>query len=164
MRLTGDRRFVAPRTAVFEAIHDPAVLLACIPGCEAVEQTAPDEYRARIVIRLPGIAGSWNLQVRVADSVPPARCRLEGRIEGGPGAVAGQARLELEDELDGGSRLDYLAEARIEGPLAFLDSALVERLARTILDQGLARLDQEVGRRTDDDSTRTHGDEVGVAT
>jgi carbon monoxide dehydrogenase subunit G len=163
MRLTGDRRFLAPRAMVFVAIHDPAVLLACIPGCEAVEQVAPEEYRARIVIRLPGIAGAWALNVRVADAVPPARCRLEGRIEGTSGTVAGEARLELEDEPDGGSRLDYVAAARIEGPLAWLDTALIERLARTILDQGLARLDQEVGRRADGDAGAT-SNEVGVAT
>jgi len=178
MRIRGDRPLMAPRTAVFEAIHDPAVLLTCIPGCEAVEQTAPAEYQARIVIRLPGIAGVWALKVRVAEAVPPTRCRLEGRIEGSPGTVTGQATLELANEPAGGTRLDYLADARIEGPLAWLDSALVERLARTILEQGLARLDQEVGRRiaSDDgaaggddpsrvgDGVRADGSDVGVAT
>jgi len=171
VRIHGERGLIAPRAAVFEAIQDPAVLLACIPGCEAVERTATGEYRGRIVIRLPGIAGAWALSVRVAEAVPPARCRLDGRIEGASGSVAGHATLELEDEPAGGSRLSYVAQARIEGPLAWLDSALVERLARTILEQGLARLDQEVGRRevsddprTDTDDSLADSNEVGVAT
>ena len=163
MRIRGDRRMVAPRAEVFGAIHDPAVLLACIPGCEAVEQAAPAEYRARIVIRLPGIAGAWKLTVRVADAVPPSWCRLDGQIEGASGTVAGTAVIELADEPDGGSRLGYLADARIEGPLAWLDSALVERLAGTVLEQGLARLDQEAGRRAWSERA-ADGRDVGVAT
>jgi hypothetical protein len=149
---------------VFEAIHDPAVLLACIPGCETIEQVATAEYRARIAIRLPGIAGAWMLNVHVADAVAPAWCRLEGRLEGGPGTVSGRATIDLSDVSAGGSRLVYDADARIDGPLAWLDSALVERLARTILDQGLARLDQEIGRRAGSGAEEPGVAEAGVAT
>jgi uncharacterized protein len=164
MRIHGDRALIAPRSLVFEAIHDPAVLLACIPGCEAVEQIGPDEYRARVVIRLPGIAGAWDLDVRVAEAVPPVSCQLEGRLAGSPGTVTGSATINLDDVPTGGSRLRYLADARIEGPIAWLDSALVERLARTILDQGLARLDQEVGRRAVSDDREAGVTNAGVAT
>ncbi len=146
MRVAGHRTLAAPRDEVFEAIHDPTMLLACIPGCEAVERVSPTGYRAQFALRLPSIAGSYELSVRVVDAIPPASCRLDGRVVGRPGAVTGQATLELTD-VDGGSLLDYTVDARIDGPLAWLDSTLVERLARGILEQGLARLDHDLARR-----------------
>ncbi len=145
MRIAGRRALAAPRQAVFEAIHDPTVLLACIPGCEAVERVSPGEYRARLALRLAAIAGTYELSVRVVEAISPASCRLDGRVRGRPGAVSGQATLELTD-VDGGSLLDYTVDARIDGPLAWLDSSLVERLAGAILEQGLARLDEDLAR------------------
>ncbi len=146
MRVTGHRTLAAPRDDVFEAIHDPTVLLACIPGCESVERVSPAEYRAQFAIRLPSIAGSYELSVRVVDEIRPASCRLDGRVGGRPGAVTGQATLELTD-VEGGSQLGYTVDARIDGPLAWIDSSLVERLAHGILEQGLARLDHDLARR-----------------
>ncbi len=166
MRIAGHRDLAASRPVVFEAIQDPTVLLACIPGCEAVERDSPTDYRARIAIRLPGIAGSYELVVRVADAQPPATCRLEGHVQGRPGTIAGLATLELIETVGSGTRLVYVADARIEGPLAWLDTGLIERLARTILDQGLARLDQQLGRRTDAPGTMADDvetDGMGVA-
>lgn len=146
MRIAGSRVLGAPRAAVFEAIHDPEVLLACIPGCQSVERTSRDDYQARLAITLPAVGGSYRLSVRVVDASPPVSCRLEAQLDGRPGTIAGQATLGLR-EADAGSRLDYRADARLEGPLAWLDSSLVERLARTVIEQGLDRLDRGLTSR-----------------
>ncbi len=204
MRIAGSRLIAAPRDAVFDAIHDPSVLLACIPGCEQAERCSPTEYRARLALRLAAIGGTYELSVRVEDAIRPASCRLEGRLDGRPGTITGQATLELTDAgtapdvvpraaattdatteartdatsdaasaatpdaVPGahpasaaaaasglGCRLDYVADARIDGPLAWLDSSLVERLARGVLEQGLDRLAEDLARRA------VH-DELGV--
>ena len=39
MDMTGERRIAAPRQKVWDALNDPAVLKACIPGCESLEKT-----------------------------------------------------------------------------------------------------------------------------
>jgi uncharacterized protein len=160
VRFTGGRTFSAPRAAVFDAIHDPTVLLACIPGCAAAERVSPTEYRARLALQVAAIGGSYELRVRVVDADRPAACRLEGRLDGRSGTITGRATIALA-ELDGegdvavtagrgddaGCRLAYVADARIEGPLAWLDTGLVERLAQRVLAQGLDRLADDLARR-----------------
>ena len=65
----GTHHMTAPRAAVFDAIRDPRVLLAVIPGCQAVEEVAPDEYEGRITLRLPGAVG------QLPHARPPRRRR-----------------------------------------------------------------------------------------
>jgi carbon monoxide dehydrogenase subunit G len=131
---------------VFEAIRDPRVLMAVIPGCESVEQTGPDEYLGRITLRLPGAVGSYRTTVRLVDVVAPERAGLDGRVEGSMGAITGHADFTLADagdagEARGGTALDYAGSGTIDGPLARLDSRFAERLAESLIAQGLRALD-----------------------
>jgi hypothetical protein len=146
VNLHGTHRFAAPRERVFDAIRDPRVLMAVIPGCEGVEQTAPDEYIGRISLRLPGAVGSYRTTVRMVDVVAPERVGLDGRVEGAMGAITGRADLTLTDagaNPDGtaGTDMDYRGSGTIDGPLARLDSRFAERLAESLIAQGLRALD-----------------------
>ena len=127
---------------MFAAICDPGTLLEVIPGCEEIHQVSADEYRGRIAIRLPGIVGTYETLVRLVQADPPAHAALEGRVEGRVGTIAGRAAFRLAD--DGGKTMvEYEGTGVVSGPLARLDSRFIEGLARSLIDEGLARL----GRR-----------------
>ena len=143
MRIAGAFRFDARRDEVFRAICDPATLMAVIPGCEAIEQIAPDEYRGRITMRLPGFAGSYRTSVRLVDAVPPDRAGLEGSVDGALGSIRGRADFSLAGE-PYATLLDYAGQAVVQGPLARLDSRFVERLAESLVNQGLQALDRRL--------------------
>ena len=95
VNIHGSHRFEAPREAVFAAIRDPRVLMAVIPGCEAVEEVAPDQYDGRITLRLPGAVGSYRTHVALVDVVEPERAGLDGRVEGSMGTITGRADFVL---------------------------------------------------------------------
>jgi carbon monoxide dehydrogenase subunit G len=143
MNLHGAHRFGATRDRVFAAICDPGTLLAVIPGAESVVQVAPDEYEGRIHLRLPGAVGSYRTHVRLEGVVPPERCDLGGRVEGSMGAITGRASFALADAAPG-TDMTWEGAGRIDGPLARLDGAIVERFAQTLIDQGLAALDRRL--------------------
>ncbi len=140
MNIAGTYRFTAPREAVFAAVCDPAVLLAVIPGCEAVERVGPDEYEGRITLRLPGAVGTYRTHVRLVDAQPPERSGLDGRVEGAMGSVRGRADFILQDT-EPGTAMEYRGSASIDGPLARLDSRFAERLAQSLISQGLRALE-----------------------
>ena len=140
MNVHGSHRFEAPRPAVFAAIRDPRVLLAVIPGCEAVAEVRPDEYEGRIRLRLPGAVGTYTTHVRLVDAVAPERSGLEGRVAGAMGSISGTARFRLTDA-GAGTDMDYEGSGLIDGPLARLDSRFAERLAESLIAQGLRALD-----------------------
>jgi carbon monoxide dehydrogenase subunit G len=139
MNVRGRQTLAASRADVFAAICDPTVLMSVIPGCRDLEQVG-DEYRGRIALRLPGIAGTFRTLVRLVDAEPPGFGRLEGEVEGGPGSIRGEASFRL-TEADGGTTVDYEGTAQLGGPLARLDGRFVEGLAGTLIGQGLRNLD-----------------------
>lgn len=140
MNVRGRHHFAAPRAAVFAAIRDPRTLLAVIPGCDSVEEVAPGEYDGRIALRLPGIVGTYRTHVRLVDVVAPERAGLEGRVDGTMGTITGRADFTLRDGA-GGTDIEYRGSGLIGGPLARLDGRFVERLAETLISQGLRALD-----------------------
>ncbi len=46
MDFTGRYVIAAPPQKVWDGINDPAVLKACIPGCEQLDKTSPTDFRA----------------------------------------------------------------------------------------------------------------------
>jgi len=142
MNVTGSATLDAPREAVFAAICDPAALLEVIPGCQEIQQVSAEEYRGRIAIRLPAIVGAYDTLVRLIEADPPNRGVLEGKVEGRVGTIAGRASFRLVDA-GGGTTVDYEGTGVVSGPLARLDSRFIEGLARSLINEGLARL----GRR-----------------
>lgn len=141
MNVTGRAMLTAPPEAVFGAICDPGALLEAIPGCEDLRRISGDEYRGRIVLRLPGIAGTYETEVRLAASDPPRSGSLEGRVAGRAGSIAGSATFRLAPA-GPGTLVEYEATGIVSGPLARLDSRFVEGLAGTLVGEGLARLDR----------------------
>jgi carbon monoxide dehydrogenase subunit G len=157
VNITGTHALAAPRERVFAAIRDPRVLLAVIPGAQDVRQTGPDTYEGRIALRLPGAVGVYRTHVRLLEVVEPERATLDGRIEGSMGTITGHAAFTLADAPGGGTTLTYTGSGRIDGPLARLDGSIAERLATSLIDQGLRALDARLApdARLEPDEPRT---------
>jgi carbon monoxide dehydrogenase subunit G len=147
MKVAGTFQFAAPRDDVYRAICDPGVLMAVIPGCESVEQVDEDTYEGRITLRLPGSTGSYRTRVRLVDADPPHRSGMEGTVEGTMGSIRGRAAFVLH-ETGTGTAMEYEGSGVIGGPLARLDSSFTERLAGSLITQGLRALDARLANAT----------------
>ena len=139
MKVSGRATVDAPREAVFAAICDPAALLEVIPGCREIHLVAENEYHGRIVMRLPAVVGSYETVVKLVDTDPPAYGALEGSASGRMGSVAGGGSFRLSDD-EGRTVIEYQGTGVISGPLARLDSRFIEGVARSLINEGLARL------------------------
>jgi carbon monoxide dehydrogenase subunit G len=144
MRISGQATLDAPRESIWPLIFDPRSLLELLPGCEDVTQTAPDQYEARLNLRVPAVAGAYQARVRVLDSQPPvgdapASSHFEGEASGPAGRVTGKASFTL--TADGAAtRIDYAGDAAITGPLAGMNPRFAEGIAKTFISQGLSKL------------------------
>ena len=83
MELTGQERIAAPRAQVWQALNDPEILKACIPGCESIELTSPTDMKARITLRLGPIKASFSGQVTLSNVDPPNGYTISGEGSGG---------------------------------------------------------------------------------
>src|SRR5512135_2833295 len=117
MKITGNYSLDTSPERIWPLIFEPGALLQMLPGCEKIEQVAPDEYRGRIVLRVPAMSGAYDTHVKVLEYREPSFCRLQGDAFGPTGSVRGQASFTL-TPAGAGTRIDYQGEAQITGPLA----------------------------------------------
>jgi carbon monoxide dehydrogenase subunit G len=139
MRISGNTCVTAPCEAIWKLIFNPSALLQLVPGCDQVEQVAPDQYRANLTLHVPALTGSYEIRIKIMESNAPRFCRLEGDARGSSGGVQGSGTFTL---LPKGkqTRIDYDSEIQISGPLAGMHPRFAEGVAQTLIRQGLAKL------------------------
>ncbi len=144
MDMTGERRIEASREAVWEALNDPAVLRASIPGCESLEKLSDNVLQATAAIKIGPIAARFTGQVQLADLDPPNGYTISGEGQGG---VAGFAKggAEVRLEADGAATLlRYVVKAQVGGKIAQLGARLIDATAKQMADQFFTRFAAQV--------------------
>ncbi len=89
MTMNGEVQLAAPREAVWAKLNDPEVLKACIPGCEELEKTDDNGFRAVAKMKVGPVSARFKGKVTLSDLDPPNGYRISGEGEGG---VAGFAK------------------------------------------------------------------------
>jgi len=139
MDFTGRYVISAPPQKVWDAIYDPKVLKACIPGCEALEKTSATEFVATAKIKIGPVSATFKGKVTLSDMKPPSSMKLSGEGQGGvAGFAKGSADVTLAPEGDG-TVLTYVAKATVGGKLAQIGQRLVDGAAKQIADDFFKR-------------------------
>ena len=145
MKIAGSYTLHSPRAQVWPLIQDPASLVRLIPGCDRLEETAPNEYRGQMQIPVAAVAGAYATYVHILESTEPFMTHFDGEMTGPAGAVRGDAWFRLAQGPDAStSILTYEGQGMITGPLSRMDGRIAESVARSLLSQGLANLDRQL--------------------
>jgi carbon monoxide dehydrogenase subunit G len=145
MKIAGSYLFDVPKEAIWRTVLDPDSLLHLIPGGERIEQLGPDEYRGQVVVRLAGVAGMYTTRIRLVERDEPHSCRMEGEAEGAAGSIRGTASLRLSEQARQ-TRLEYEGQGVVGGLLGALGSRIIEGVVQSMIQQGLARLNEQLQR------------------
>jgi carbon monoxide dehydrogenase subunit G len=148
MEMTGEYRIPAPRAQVWEALNDPEVLKACIPGCETLDMVSPTEMTAKVVAKIGPVKATFNGKVHLSDINPPESYTISGEGQGGvAGFAKGGASVHLAE--DGAETvMTYTAKAQIGGKLAQLGARLIDSTAKMMADQFFAKFTQVAAARS----------------
>lgn len=131
MEMENERRLPLPRQTVWEALNDPAVLLACIPGCESFDQVEDNTYDAVVNAKVGPVKARFKGRVTLEDLDPPESYSMSFQGQGGQaGFVKGTASVRLEEEDADHCRLVYSVKATLGGKLAQLGNRLIDGAAR----------------------------------
>ena len=135
MEMSGEYRIPASRETVWQALNDPDVLRACIPGCQELERTSDTGFAATVKAKVGPVSATFKGEVEIGDIDPPAGYRIQGEGKGGvAGFAKGGANVRLAE--DGGETiLTYDADAKVGGKLAQIGSRLIAGTARKLADQ-----------------------------
>ena len=143
MKVSGEYRFTATREQVWEALLDPEMLAATLPGARRLEPSGPDEYDIAVDVGVGSVRGTYEGSFALTDKVPVEACTVRATASGRPGTVTTVARMRLSDG-DGGAVLAYEADAGVTGPLAGVGQRLMGAAARRTTEQFLRALDERI--------------------
>jgi hypothetical protein len=148
MDMTGERRIAAPRGRVWDALNDPAVLKASIPGCESLEQQADNAFKATATVKIGPMTGRFSGKVELSDLDPPNGYTISGEGQGGVlGFAKGGAKVRLTDDGDG-TLLAYEVHAQVGGKMAQLGARLIDATAKQMSDAFFDRFSAQVAPPT----------------
>ncbi len=145
MKLNGAYKFQAWSAEVFQALLNPEVLKACIPGCKSVEYLDAENVRASITTPLPGLRGPYGITIHIAQRQDPKFLEIKVQRKGTGGAINAVSLIELTDEPDG-ALLTYHANADLEGVVAIANNPLGEGAIKKSLGSFFHNLDQFLSR------------------
>ena len=145
MEIKGEYKIAAPREKVFAALNDPAVLQACIPGCESLEKTSDTEMKAKVRLRIGPVSATFTGKVTLSDIDPPNGYKISGEGQGGvAGFAKGGAVVNLRDDA-GATVLDYNVDAQVGGKIAQVGARLIDGTARKLADEFFGKFAATIG-------------------
>jgi carbon monoxide dehydrogenase subunit G len=144
MTMQGEVTLPADRERVWAALNDPEVLKACIPGCEELERTGDNGFRATAKVAIGPVKATFKGNVTLSEIDPPNGYTIKGEGQGGvAGFAKGGAKVRL-DDADGGTRLVYDVEAQVGGKIAQLGGRLINGVAKKYADEFFANFAKQV--------------------
>lgn len=165
MDMNGSHRIPAKRETVWEALNDPEILKACIPGCETLEKTSDTEMTAAVTTKIGPVKAKFKGAVTFENINAPESYTIVGEGKGGvAGFAKGSADVKLIEEGDE-TLLTYEAKAQVGGKLAQLGSRLIDSTAKKMAEEFFGKFSAMVGGASGDQAGGASGDQLdpGVA-
>ncbi len=149
MEMQATRQLAVSQQQVWNALNDPAVLKACIPGCERLEPNGDNQYAVGVVVKIGPMAARFSGKVLLSDIHAPNSYRISFDGQGGAaGFGKGQADVQLAPAAEGcGCILSYTVRAQVGGKMAQMGQRLIDGVAKSMAEDFFSRFDAEMKKR-----------------
>ena len=150
MDMQGSRVLNATQEQAWQALNDPDILKACIPGCDKFELAEPNVYAVGVALKIGPVAAKFTGKVSLMDIVPPNSYALQFEAQGGiAGFGKGESKVELKP-VDGGVELLYTVHSQVGGKIAQLGQRLIDGVAKTLAEDFFTRFEEQLQARHSD--------------
>lgn len=145
MEFSGEVPIKASREKVWAFLTDPHQVTQCAPGLQSVEVI--DEAHFNCVVRagIGMIKGNFSFTIEWQEMDAPSHAKMiaNGKIPGS--AVAMTSNMDLVDDGDGGTMMNWSSDVRVSGTIAGVGARLMggvaDRQTKEIFDCIKSKLD-----------------------
>lgn len=151
MEMSGEQLIAASQQATWEALNDPDVLKACVPGCESITPVNENEYQVLMTAKVGPVSAKFRGRLSLSDIKPPQSYSLAFEGQGGAAGFAkGAAQVKLTPQGADQTRLSYDVKANVGGKLAQIGSRLVDAAARKVADDFFQNFNKKMASSEDE--------------
>ena len=136
--------FDAPRDQVWSLLIDPAIIATCLPGCESMQPTGDDTYKATLTIGIAAITGRYEGVVKMTDQREPDGYTLVVEGHGKPGFIKGSATISLTEVDTHKTAVEVAGAAKVGGTIARVGQRLLGSVSKMMMDRFFACLQDRV--------------------
>jgi uncharacterized protein len=147
MDMQGSRALAVTQQQAWDALNNPEVLRACIPGCDRFESTGENQYAVGVAVKIGPVAARFAGKIGLSDIKPPDSYTISFEGQGGAAGFAkGNARVTLTPQ-GTGCELAYTVHAQVGGKIAQLGQRLVDGVAKSMAEDFFKRFDAQMQRQ-----------------
>ncbi|MBS9718809.1 carbon monoxide dehydrogenase subunit G [Pseudohalocynthiibacter aestuariivivens] len=154
MDMNGEKVINAPQALVWQALNDPDMLRASIPGCQELERTGENGFEATVKAKVGPVSAKFAGVVELLDINAPESYRISGEGKGGvAGFASGHADVKLIPDGDT-TTLVYTVNAKVGGKLAQIGSRLIDSAAKKMANQFFTKFSENLEGYTPETSSK----------
>ena len=143
MDMQGTRQLSVTQQQAWDALNNPEILKACIPGCDRIEVSGENQFSMGTSLKIGPVSAKFNGKIVLSDMNPPASYTLTFEGQGGvAGFGKGTAQVALAPNA-AGCELSYTVHAQVGGKIAQLGQRLIDGVAKSLSEDFFKRFDAE---------------------
>ena len=144
MNLSGERRFDAARSTVWQVLNDPAAMAQTMPGVESFDVADDRHWRAHVKIPL-GLGGlRMSVSFEKMEEREPEFAKLHAKGDGVGAIMNMDTSFHLSDADGGGTSMRWEADVRIAGPVGSMGQRVLQPIVNQQVTHVLSALERQV--------------------
>lgn len=161
MKIYGSNVVSHPIPAVWNALLDPAVLVATIPGCERLTATGENAYDMTVTAGVAAIKGTYRGVCSLFDLDENHSLTMKLSGSGAPGTVDATVTVSFNEATPGTTRIDYEADAVVGGMVGGVGQRMLtsvsKRMAAQFFGNVAAAIENGSAQRPDESTAAATG-------
>ena len=135
MHFEGSVPIKASREKVWAFVTDPEQVGQCGPGVESIDVIDATHFKAAAKVGIGFINARFNVNMEFAELDAPDRAVIKAHGQAPGSAVDANASMNLSDDGDGGTVMDWVADVNLSGTLASVGARMIEGTANKMIGQ-----------------------------
>jgi len=142
MRIAGENVLHAPVSRAWDALLDPAVLVATIPGCERLVATGENSYDMTVTAGVASVKGTYAGTCVLSDLSEPSSLVMKLDGAGAPGTIGATVNVGFADGGDGTTRVTWDADAVVGGMIGGVGQRMLTSVSKRMAGEFFGNVDK----------------------
>lgn len=144
MKIAGSHVVDQPVEAVWDALLDPRVLVATIPGCERLESTGDHSYAMTVSAGVAAIKGTYDGSCALSDLVERQALTMKLNGAGAPGTVDATVDVRFSSPSPGQTEIAYEADAVVGGMVGGVGQRMLTSVSKRMAGEFFGNVERAI--------------------